>query len=245
MIHRTTLSVRERAGELHEAKRSGVLLEILVVFAPLLILGGIGEWLGDGTAAGIILLNLAYVLSIGIATVVLKSRGTGWRQIGLARPGSWPKTLLFAAGTLLGYLLVSVALQAILASLPGVEIAAADRSSFDPLYGNLPLLLLYVAAAWTTIAFGEEMVYRAFLTNGLARLFQGSRARWMFALIGSSFIFGLAHFSWGLAGIVETTLMGFVFGFAYLRSGQNLWVPIIAHGLANTLGFTLVFMGVQ
>lgn len=243
MAYKTALS--ERFGERHETKRAGVLLEILIVFAPLLILGSIGEWLGDGTTAGIVLLNLAYVLSVGIATIVLKSRGAGWRDIGLARPDSWPKTLLFAAFTLLGFLLVSVTMQIILANLPGIELAAADRSSFDPLYGNLPLLLLYVAAAWTTIAFGEEMVYRAFLTNGLARLFPDSRAKWLFALVGSSFIFGLAHFSWGLAGIIETTLMGLVFGFAFLRSGQNLWVTIIAHGLANTMGFVLVFMGAQ
>jgi membrane protease YdiL (CAAX protease family) len=243
MTYKSVLS--ERFGERQETDRARVLLQILVVFAPLLILGGVGEWLGDGTTLGIILINVAYVFSVGIATVVLKSRGTGWRDIGLARPDSWPKTLLFAAGTLLGFMLVSVTMQIILANLPGVEMAAADRSSFDPLYGNLPLLLLSVAAAWTVIAFGEEMVFRAFLTNDLARLFPGSSARWVFALVGSSFIFGLVHFSWGLAGIVETTLMGFVFGFAYLRSGQNLWVTIIAHGLANTLGFVLVFMGAQ
>jgi hypothetical protein len=134
-------------------------------------------------------------------------------------------------------------MQVVMQLLPGLAIAPSDRSGFDPLYGNLPLLLLYVAAAWTTIAFGEEMLFRAFLTNDLAGLFPQARARWAFALIGSSVIFGLAHFSWGFAGVIETTIMGLFFGFVYVRSGRNLWITIIAHGLANTLGFILVFAG--
>jgi membrane protease YdiL (CAAX protease family) len=227
--------------------RAGTLLSILAVFAPLIIVGGIGEWLGDNTALGSVLITVSYGLSLVIATVVLKSQGTSWREIGLARPGSWPKTILLGIGTLVAYLVVSVAFQAILQVvmqlLPGLEIAASDRSGFDPLYDNLPLLLLYLVAAWTTIAFGEELLFRAFLTNGLAGLFPGARARWAFALIGSSVIFGLAHLSWGFAGVIETTIMGLFLGFVYLRSGRNLWITIIAHSLANTLGFILVFAG--
>lgn len=233
----------ERVAELQERSRSSGVLEILLVFAPLLILGVIGEWLGDGTVLGAIIIMLAYVASVGVATAVLRHRGTGWRELGLARPASWPRTLLLAAGTLVSYLLISITFQAILTLLPGLETTTADRSSYDPLIGNLPLLILYVVGAWTTIAFGEEMIFRAFLVNGLARLFPGSRARWAFALIGSSIIFGLAHFSWGLIGIIETTLFGLVLAFAYLRSGQNLWITIVAHGVANTLAFVLTFMG--
>ena len=242
-----TLFSTERAGD-RNLNRAGTLLSILAVFTPLIIVGGIGEWLGDNTTLGAVLIMVAYGLSLAIATVVLKSRGTSWREIGLARPDSWPKTALLGIGTLVAYLVVSVAFQAILQVamqlLPGLEIAPADRSGFDVMYDNLPLLLLYLVAAWTTIAFGEEMLFRAFLTNGLAGLFPQARARWAFALIGSSVVFGLAHFSWGFAGIVETTIMGLFFGIVYLRSGRNLWITIIAHSVANTLGFLLVFAGV-
>jgi membrane protease YdiL (CAAX protease family) len=37
--------------------------------------------------------------------------------------------------------------------------------------------------------------------------------------------------------------MGLLLGFAYLRTGRNLWVTIFAHGLVNTLKFILVFSG--
>lgn len=231
-----------------EFKRAKILLSILAVFAPIVIVGGIGEWFGDNTAIGSVLINVAYVFSIIIASAVLKSWGTSWREIGLARPDSWRKTILLGIGTLVAYIVVSLAFQAIMQVvmqlLPGLTIAPSDRSGFDPLYDNLPLLLLYLTAAWTTITFGEEMLFRAFLTNGLAGLFPRAKARWAFALIGSSLVFGLAHLSWGFAGVIETTIMGLFLGFVYLRSRRNLWITIIAHGLANTLGFLLIFAGV-
>jgi membrane protease YdiL (CAAX protease family) len=87
------------------------------------------------------------------------------------------------------------------------------------------------------------MLFRAFLTNSLARLFQHAKARWTFGLIGSSVAFGLVHYDYGFAGMVETTLMGLILGFVYLRTRRNLWVTIMAHGLMNTLKFVLVFSG--
>ena len=243
MIDKTALSVHEPVSDVHGMKRLGGLLDILVVFVPFVLVGGIGEWLGSDTSLGPIVINLAYGLSIVIASLVLKSRGTGWREIGLARADSWRRTVLLGVGVTVGTILAVVALQGILLSLPGLEIQPSDQSQYNPLHRNLPLLLTMLVLSWTTITFGEEMLFRAFLTNSLAGLFQHAKARWAFALIGSSLAFGLIHYDWGLAGIVETTLMGLFLGFAYLRTGRNLWVPIIAHGLMNTLKFMLVFSG--
>jgi membrane protease YdiL (CAAX protease family) len=238
------LSSIELVSEKHHTKRVVLLLGILVAFAPLLTVGLFGEWLGDGTVSGATLLNLAYVMSIGLATIVLKRLGSGWRDIGLARPASWPKTVLLGFGTLVVFVVASNVLGAAIQYFLAPEMAAADRSSYDPLVGNLPLLILMVAAAWTTFAFGEEMIFRAFLTNMLAGFVSHSKARWAIALVGSSLVFGLAHFSWGLAGIIETTILGLVLNIVYLSTGRNLWVTIIAHGIGNTLSFILIYSGV-
>lgn len=237
------LSNREIVREQLSSRRVFLILGILVAFAPILVVGLIGEWLGDGTILGAVLLNLGYLMSVLSATTVLKWFGVGWSDIGMARPASWPKTVLIGFGTLVVFFVASSVLGAAIQYLLAPDMAAADRSSFDPLVGNLPLLLLMVAAAWTTIAFGEEMMFRAFLTNMLADFFPSSRARWAFALIGSSLLFGLAHFSWGLAGVIETTIFGLILGFVYLRTGRNLWVTIIAHGIGNTLSFILIYSG--
>ena len=58
-------------------------------------------------------------------------------------------------------------------NLPGAEVQPIDQSRFSLLNGNLVLFLLFVVAAWTTIAFGEEMFYRAFLINRVIQLGEG------------------------------------------------------------------------
>jgi membrane protease YdiL (CAAX protease family) len=243
MTRKTALSLHERVGNVNGLKGPGRLRDMLVVCLPFVLVAGSGEWLASTSALGPIVINLAYLLSILIASVVLKSRGAGWRQIGLARPESWPRTALLAVGVTLGTILAVLALQGILLNLPGLEIQPSDQSQYNPLFGNLPLFLIMLVLSWTTIAFGEEMLFRAFLTSSLAGLFRPAKARWTFALIVSSCAFGLAHYDYGFAGMIETTLMGLSLGLAYLLAGRNLWVTIIAHGLLNTLKFTLVFSG--
>jgi membrane protease YdiL (CAAX protease family) len=175
----------------------------------------------------------------------LKHRGSGWQKIGLARPDSWLKTTLLAVGTVIAYIIVfNFILPALLQLLPLPAIAPADKSSQNALFQNLPLLIMSLIAAWTIIAFGEEMLFRAFLMDSLALIFQNSGAKWALSLVGSSLIFGLAHFSWGLTGVIETTLMGFLLGIIFLRTGRNLWVTIIAHALLNTMAFLLLYCGV-
>ncbi|MCP4165230.1 MAG: CPBP family intramembrane metalloprotease [Chloroflexi bacterium] len=245
MSEKTALFIYEHADDQHNMNRVGILRDILVVLTPWLILGVIAEWLGDDTTLGGVMITLAYVLGVVLATVVLKRRGSGWREVGLARPDSWRKTILLGLGAFVVTTLAYLAIQIIMQNLPGLEIAPADKSNYNPIYGNLPLLIVYLAATWTTIGFGEEMLFRGFLLNSLAGFFRHTTARWALAVIGSSLIFGLIHFSWGFAGVVETTIMGLVLGFIYLRIGHNLWVTIIAHGLMNTIAFVLMFSEVS
>lgn len=235
----------EVVSEQRPAKRVALLLGTLVAFAPILTVAVLGEWLGDGTALGSVLIHLAYALSILSATFVLKWFGSGWREIGLARPASWPKTALLGIGTMVGAFIAVLILQAVMQNLLAPDMAPADRSNFNPMVGNLPLLLLMVVIAWTTTAFGEEMLWRAFLINSLAGFFPLSRAAWVLALMGSSLLFGLAHISNGLAAVAETAIVGLLIGFVYLRTGRNLWVTIIAHGVWDTLAFILIYNGVS
>lgn len=244
MINETNLSLRENTNKSLDKKSFKSLLEILIAFLPILVLGTIGTWLGGGTPLGGMIITLGYVISILVASVVLKMRGTGWREIGLARQKSWLRTVLLGFGASFLVIIMILILTNIALNLPGVEVAEADISRFNPLEGNLPLLLISVVLAWTTIAFGEEMMYRAFLINQLGEVFQSTKLQWVLALIFSSVFFGLVHFYQGPLGILITGITGLLFGVIYLRSGRNLWVTIIAHGLVNTLSFVLVFFGV-
>ncbi len=239
-----TLSINQRALQMFEPSRRGYLIGIMAVIVPFVSVGLVGEALGTDTslASGLVI-NFAYLLAIIIATAVLKLQGSGWQELGLTRPKSWRKTIVIALGALLVVAVLSIGFQLIWTNIPGLALQPSDQSDYNPLTGNLPMFLILVAAAWTSVAFGEEMVFRAFLTVSLAGALGDVKARWPLALAGSSLMFGLAHFSWGPAGMIETFIMGFVLGFIYLRSGRNLWITIIAHGLANTIKFSLIYAG--
>lgn len=218
------------------------LLDILLAALPILVVGYVGTKLGPGTMLGGTLINLAYVVAIGIATVILKFRGTNWKENGLARPEKWWRTVLLALGTIVVYLVVSIVFQIIVLNLTGSQ-AEIDQSRFNPVAGNWQIFLLMVVLSWTTIAFGEEMFFRAFIINRLGEVFQGTKAQWVLSMLGSSVMFGLAHYLVeGPVGIVTNGLLGLVLAAVYLRSGRNLWVTIIAHALMNTLRFVLLFM---
>jgi membrane protease YdiL (CAAX protease family) len=36
---------------------------------------------------------------------------------------------------------------------------------------------------------------------------------------------------------------GLILGTAYMLSGRNLWAPILAHGLIDTVGVVMLFFG--
>ncbi len=58
-----------------------------------------------------------------------------------------------------------------------------------------------------------------------------------------SIVFGYAHLYQGATGIVENTIDGLLLGLMYLRCDRKLSVPIIAHGVQDTVDFLLIFAG--
>jgi membrane protease YdiL (CAAX protease family) len=243
MMNEIAISLEKKTSRSRRLQKSRNLLEILIAFLPILVLGVIGTRMGSGTLSGGMIVTIGYILSILVATAILKVRGSSWRQIGLDRPQSWKRTILLGIGVLVALLVMNIALQVIALNLPGAEVAPIDQSRFNPLNGNLALFLILLAASWTTIAFGEEMLYRAFLITQLGDVFPGSKLGTAVVLLFSSLIFGLVHWIEGPLGVINTFAMGLILGAVYLRSGRNLWITIIAHGLANTIRFSFLFLG--
>jgi membrane protease YdiL (CAAX protease family) len=87
------------------------------------------------------------------------------------------------------------------------------------------------------------MVYRGYLMNRVADLLNCTRTAWIVSLFAVQIGFGLAHAYQGITGIIDEGLMGLLLGLIYLRTGRNLAVPIIAHGIADSLDIMLIFLG--
>lgn len=180
-----------------------------------------------------------FLLALGWLS--LRMRKLRWRDVGLSRYRSWPITL--AAGVGVGLLLEAFQLfvsQPILVRVLGKQ---PDLELFRALHGDVKWTLLAIAGAWTLAAFGEEMVYRGYLMNRVADLMNRSRWAWIVSLIVVHVGFGMAHAYQGITGIIDEGLAGFLFGVVYLRNGRNLAVPIIAHGVGDTIDFLLIFVG--
>ena len=176
-----------------------------------------------------------------LAWTSLRLRGMRWRDVGLARPHGWGAVL--AAGILAGVameLLELFVTQPLLVRLFG---KMPDLSLLQGLRGNAAMLLLGLLLTWTLAAFGEEMVYRGYLMNRVAGLGNNSRTAWIVSLLIASAIFGFGHLDQGITGQTENAINGLLLGLLYLACGRNLWAPIIAHGITDTLDLTLLFLG--
>lgn len=118
-----------------------------------------------------------------------------------------------------------------------------DVSLFEPIKGNLTNLLVYLIFMWILAAFAEELIWRGFVMTRLAALGRDTRMAWLLALVASSAIFGSLHLYQGPRGVFLATISGAIYGVLFLASGRprSLLLPIVVHGVGNTLSFVLIY----
>lgn len=217
---------------------SVVALSILLVLLPVALVMLLAMWL---QSEGIALLCVP--VGVAMSWIALRRRGKSWADVGMKRPTRLAVVVALIATVLL-FPLTGV-FSEILKELTGWE---ADISAFDVLRGNVGALIAGLAVVWTIAAFGEELLFRGFLTHSLADLPPAEKRSlwtWMLALVVSSILFGLGHAYQGPAGMVLTAIIGLLFGLTFLAARRNLWAPILAHGLYDTAGFVIVFMSLD
>jgi membrane protease YdiL (CAAX protease family) len=176
-----------------------------------------------------------------LAGVSMRVRGVKRREIGFVRYRNWRVTLVF--GIVAGAVAETFQLlitQPLLARLTGKQ---PDLANFRILTGNVKWTLIALALTWTLAAFGEELVWRGYLMNRVAGLGKYTRLAWIVSLLAANAVFGLAHSNQGVTGIVEEGIAGVLLGLMYLGTRRNLAVPIVAHGVQDTIDMILIFFG--
>ena len=190
-------------------------------------------------AAGVLPVTEVPALLI-LGWVSLRRRKLRWSSVGLRRPVNGRRAaLLIAAGVAYGILSLYT-LDPLLDRLTGHP---ADLSEFADVRGNASMLRFWLLLSWLLGAFGEELAYRGYLINRITDLVPQRAAAPSIAILGSSLLFGVSHISQGLSGVISNGLGGLVYGILYVSAGWNLWVPILAHGLEDTIGFLLIYAG--
>ena len=79
--------------------------------------------------------------------------------------------------------------------------------------------------------------------NRIADLVNRTRKAWIVSLIVVQIVFSLSHSYQGLTGVIDEGVMGVLLAAIYLRTGRNLAVPIVAHGVQDSIDLILIFMG--
>jgi membrane protease YdiL (CAAX protease family) len=176
-----------------------------------------------------------------LGLISLRLRDGGWGLIGLRLPASWRKTVLLAIAVAAARLLIG---QFVTDPITAhFWPPAAGPSGFDEITGHPLVMLRWLLIVWTFAAFGEEISYRGYLTARAADVGSRSKAAYWIATLLVSVLFGYGHYYKGPAGIVDSGMAGLVLGIAFLLSGRNLWVCILAHGLIDTVGVVALYMG--
>jgi membrane protease YdiL (CAAX protease family) len=176
-----------------------------------------------------------------IGLISLRVRNGGWEVIGLRWPVSWRRTVLFA--------LAVAALRILLGQFVTDPLtahfwpAAVGPSGFNEITGHWMVALRWLLIVWTFAAFGEEISYRGYLVTRAADVGARSKTAYWVGILMVSVLFGYGHYYKGPAGMVDSGMAGLILGTAYLLSGRNLWVCILAHGFIDTFGVVALFFG--
>ena len=180
-----------------------------------------------------------WLLALGWGSLYV--RKIGWRGVGLKWYRTWTTTLVIGLGC--GVVLELFELFVSQPILVRVIRKKADLSQFSGLTGNLKETALYILLVWIVAAFGEEMIYRGYLMNRVADLLNRTPRAWILSLIVVHIVFGLAHSYQGLTGVIDEGVMGVLLAAIYLQTGRNLAVPIVAHGVQDSIDLILIFIG--
>jgi hypothetical protein len=165
----------------------------------------------------------------------------GWNALGLRWPVSWRRTVLIALGAgVLRILIGALVIEPVTAHFWPPAVAP---SGMNEIAGQWVGALKWFLLVWTFAAFGEEIGYRGYLLNRAADAGGRSKAAYWVGVVLVSVLFGYGHYYKGPAGVVDSGMAGLVLGAAYVLSGRDLWVCVLAHGFIDTIGLIAVFFG--
>ena len=146
-------------------------------------------------------------------------------------------TLRFTPGSLVTGILATVPMLAFFAGLWFSDAAFLRRirervhQAVAELFARASLSEIAVIAG--AAGFGEELLFRGFLQNGLENVI----GRWP-ALAAASVVFGLVHPVTG-AYVVIAAVLGLYLGMLWVATG-NLLTPIVAHGLYDFIALAAI-----
>lgn len=199
---------------------------------------GVAIW-GETSTGAAVSVASSMAGALLVAWLWLRREGAVAIAWNLRAPASWAPTLgwaVLATIAIIGWFtLGSMLVEAIGLSTPDVEqvLDWVTQSQFH-------FILWIVLVALFAAGLGEELLWRGFLMDRLARL-GGLRGRMWLVIMVQAVLFGLPHFYQGLGGVIITGVVGIGFGWLRYRCGGNLWACVLAHMAVDTIMMSLSY----
>jgi membrane protease YdiL (CAAX protease family) len=184
---------------------------------------------------------LRMLMLVIAATLLLRSAGETWRDVGLSRPPLGRTVALIIVGYV-GMTAMYLGVTQFL--LPALNVTPKAAILFSGVRGNIGEYLYWLLPViWGSAAFGEELVFRGFLQTRFARAIGDGRGAAALAVVLQAAVFGALHAYQGLGGAIVAAGAGLVLGLVYIGARKNLWAGILLHGLVDTVSITAVYLG--
>jgi membrane protease YdiL (CAAX protease family) len=116
----------------------------------------------------------------------------------------------------------------------------AQVSALGSISGDLRGYIQLLAIGLLFGGIAEELVFRGFLIGWSTRLL-GERAI-LPSVVLSSALFGYSHLYQGLAGVIETAIVGLLLAILYVKAGRRLSPSSFAHMTIDAIGITDLYL---
>ncbi|MFN8280304.1 MAG: CPBP family intramembrane glutamic endopeptidase [Saprospiraceae bacterium] len=182
-------------------------------------------------ACGFILYPLA-LTSLGV-------RKIEWRDIGFGFKDFTIFKILLGVAVAVAYYFIDQNIVNPIAS----RFAAPGLPEIFNIQGDVSKYIIGLTLSWTTAAFLEEIVFRGYLINRFIDLMWETLITKILIILMTGIGFGFVHSYQGMNGAISAGFIGVFQAMVYFMNGKKLAIPIIAHGVYDTIGFTLLFLG--
>ena len=189
-----------------------------------------------------VLIVLGGVVPGGSALLVLLWRSlsrTPWSELGFARPGSWPRTIVLGV-------VIGAAFKLLMKSVV-MPLLGADpvNQAYHDLAGNRAAIPGFLFALLVGAGFGEETLFRGYLFERLRRLMGRSVGASVATVAITSALFAAAHLpNQGVPGAEQAAVTGLAFGAIYAVTGGLPFV-MIAHAAFDLTAYAIIYWDLE
>lgn len=176
------------------------------------------------------------ILGAGLVLLWRKLTKATFKSLGLFKPSNLTKTILIGivTGIIIKFIFISLV-------MPSIGYVSGSTNTFDFLKGNLTNALLFSIYVIVVGGFSEEIIFRGFYFSQFERWFGTGLILKIVMILTGSLIFGIPHIYQGGFGVLQSMMVGSIYGAMYLLNNKNIWMVMISHAVFDLFSIYIVY----